>query len=80
MPDSKLPRFNVGMVLDGACYDTITEDLTAITSSCLRPAAIADIHGSVWCQKFAGESSIALYEDQRDLLTIEGLDLILDCT
>ena len=80
MPDSKWPRFNVGMVLDGTCSETVTLDLGAVASSALRLVAIADIHGSVWCQKFAGESGIALYEDHRDLLTLEGLDLILECT
>jgi signal transduction histidine kinase len=81
MPDSKWPRFNVGMVLDGASRDTIIEDLTAIASSGLRLIAIADVQGSsIWCQKFAGESGIALYDFPRDLLAIGDLDLILECT
>jgi signal transduction histidine kinase len=80
MPDSKWPRFNVGVVLNRACRDTIIKDLSATTSSGLRLVAIAELQGSVWCQKFAGESGIALFDDHRDLLTVEGLDLILECT
>ncbi len=77
---SKCPPFNIGMVLNGSGCRTIMKDLPAIQSSGLRLAAIVDINKSVWCNKYAGELGIKVFDDHRDLLTIEDLDLILECT
>ena len=53
---------------------------TAIQSSGLRLVAVADIEKSVLCHKYAGELGIKVFDDYQDLLTMEGLDLILECT
>lgn len=76
---SKCPPFNIGMVLGGPCCQTIMKDLHAIQSSGLRLVALVDTHKSAWCQKYAGELGIKVFEDHRELMT-EGLDMILECT
>ncbi|MGA2400671.1 MAG: ATP-binding protein [Syntrophobacteraceae bacterium] len=77
---SKSPQFNIGMVLNGSCCQTIMKNLPAIQSSGLRLEAIADVQKSVMCYKYAEESGIKVFDDHRGLLTIDGLDLILECT
>ncbi len=77
---SKCPPFSIGMVLDGSCCQTIIKNLPIIRSSGLRLVAVADIQKSVSCSKYAEELGIQVFDDYRDLLTIERLDLILECT
>jgi two-component system, NtrC family, sensor kinase len=77
---SKHLLFNIGMVLGGSCCQTILKNLHSIQSSGLRLVAVADMEKSVFCSKYAGELGVKVFEDYLDLLTLESLDLILECT
>ncbi len=77
---SRCPQFNIGMVLTGSCFQTIMKNLPAIQSSGLRLVAVADAQKSVSRYKCSKGSGIKIFDDHRDLLTIDGLDMILECT
>jgi hypothetical protein len=73
---------NVGVVAKGSRCLSIMRDLNAIRPSHLRLklVAMATISKSAACYKYAGETGIELFENPKDLLTIEYLDLILELT
>ncbi len=73
---------NVGVVARGSRCLSIMRDLHAVRPSHLRLklVAMATISKSAACNKYAGETGIELFENPRDLLTIEYLDLILELT
>jgi two-component system NtrC family sensor kinase len=73
---------NIGVVARGSRCLSIMRDLNAVRPSHLRMklVAIAAVSKSVACNKFAGETGIALFDNPLDLLTIEYLDLILELT
>lgn len=76
----KGPPFNIGMVLTGSYCQNIIENLPTIQSSGLRLVAVADLQKSVWCPKYAGELGIKVFDDYLRLLTVEHLDMVLECT
>ena len=61
-------------------FQTIIKNLPAIQSSGLRLVAVADAQKSVSRYKCSKGSGIKILDDHRDLLTIDGLDMILECT
>ncbi len=67
---SKSRKFNIGMVLNGSCFQTIMKNLPAIQSSGLRLVAVADVQKSVLRHKDAEESGIKVFDDYLDLLTM----------
>ena len=73
---------NVGVVARGSRCLSIMRDLRSIKPSHLRLklVAMATISQSVACNKYAGETEIELFENPKDLFTIEYLDLILELT
>ena len=73
---------NVGVVARGSRCLSIMRDLRAIRPSHLRLklVAMATVSKSAACNKYAGETGIELFENPKDLLTIEYLDLILELT
>lgn len=73
-------KFNIGMVLNGSCLKTIMKNLPAIQSSGLRLVAVADVGKSVLNHKNAEALGIKVFDDHLDLLAIECLDMILECT
>jgi signal transduction histidine kinase len=77
---SKHLLFNIAMVLGGSCCQTILKNLHNIQSSGLRLMAVVDMQKSVYCSTYAEELGIKVFDDYRDLLAIEPLDLILECT
>jgi len=56
------------------------KNLSAIQSSGLRLVAVVDVEKSVLGHKNVEESGIKVFDDHLDLLRIESLDLILECT
>jgi len=68
------------MVLSGSSCHTVIKNLSAIQSSGLHVVAVADIERSDTCCQYATEAGVKVFEDYRDLLAIEGLDMILECT
>ena len=77
---SKSRKFNIGIVLNGSCLKTIMKNLPAIQSSGLRLVAVADVQKPVLRHKNVEESGIKVFDDYLDLLTIESLDMVLECT
>ena len=77
---SRCPQFNIGMVLSGSCFQTIMKNLPAIQSSGLHLLAVAAVPKSVSRYKCAKDSGVQIFDDHSDLLTVDGLDLILECT
>ena len=73
-------KFNIGMVLNGSCLKTIMKNLPAVQSSGMRLVAVADVQKPVSRHKNVEEAGIKVFYDYLDLLTIECLDLILECT
>ena len=73
---------NVGVVARGSRCLSIMRDLQAIKPLHLRLklVAMATISKSAACNKYAGETEVELFENPKDLLTIEYLDLILELT
>lgn len=73
---------NVGVVARGSRCLSIMRDLNTIQPSRLRLklVAMATISKSAACNKYAGETGIELFENPRDMLAIEYLDLILELT
>lgn len=71
---------NVGVVARGSRCVSIMRDLNTIRSSHLRLklVGIATISQSAACNKYAGETGVELFENPKDLLSIQYLDLILD--
>ena len=79
---SHILKFNVGMVVSESCLQTIMQNLSAIQASGLRLVAVAvvDAEKSVLGHEDVKESGIKVFDDPLDLLKIESLDLILECT
>jgi len=75
-------KFNVGMVVDGSCLKTIMQNLSAIQASGLRLVAVAvvDAEKSALGHEDVEGSGINVFDDPLDLIKIESLDLILECT
>ncbi len=73
-------KFNIGMVVVGSSLQAIMKNLSAIESSGLRLVAVVDVEKSVLGHINAEEAGIKVLDDHLDLLGIEGLDLILECT
>jgi signal transduction histidine kinase len=73
-------KFNVGMVVMGSCLQIIMKNLSAIQSSGLQVVAIVDVEKSALGHKNIEELGIKVFGDHLDLLRIESLDLILECT
>ena len=77
---SRCPQLNIGMVLTGSCLQTIMKNLPAIQSSGLHLVAVAAVQKSVSRYKCVKDSGIQIFDDHLGLLTVDGLDLILECT
>jgi signal transduction histidine kinase len=73
-------KFNIGMVLTGSCLQIVMRNLPAIQSSGMQLVAVAEIKESAFGDKYAGEAGIEIFEDYNELLAVENLDLILECT
>jgi two-component system, NtrC family, sensor kinase len=71
---------NVGVVARGSRCLSVMNSIHAVKPSRLRLrlVAIATLQKSTSCYKFAGEMGIEVFEDYRELLTTEYLDLILE--
>jgi two-component system, NtrC family, sensor kinase len=73
---------NVGVVAKGENCLTIMRDLEAIKLSRLsiRLVAVAVTTPSVSCDAYAGEKGIKVFENYKDLFSLEYLDLVLELT
>lgn len=73
---------NVGVVARGSRCLSIMRTLQSIRPSRmrLRLVGLATVTRSIACNKYAGEEGIELFENHRDLLTMEYLDLVLELT
>jgi len=86
MVDSSLPEYclvlNVGVVATGEKCLSVMRDLDAIKLSRLRMrlVAIAPTTKSAFCNKYAGQTGIKVFENYTDLFSLEYLDLILELT
>ncbi|MFZ2444937.1 MAG: ATP-binding protein [Syntrophobacteraceae bacterium] len=80
IPSGTCLLFNVGMVAGGHRCFSIIENLQAMKPSGLRLVAVANVRGSALCCKFAEEMGIEVFEDYRDLLSMEHLDMVLELT
>lgn len=72
----------VGVIARGNRCVTLMRRFGAIkaTRLCLTIAGLAPVNTTVACLKFAGELGIPVYEDYRELVESEGLDLIFELT
>jgi two-component system, NtrC family, sensor kinase len=74
--------FNLGAVVKNSQCLSIMNQLQSINQSHLRLrlVAIAATQDSASCSKYAAENGIQVYDDYRQLLAVEHLNLILDLT
>ncbi|MFZ0946319.1 MAG: ATP-binding protein [Syntrophobacteraceae bacterium] len=79
---SHIHKFNIGMVVGESCLQTIMQNLSAIQASGLRlvSVVVVDAEKSVLGHEDVEESGIKVFDNPLDLLKIESLDLILECT
>lgn len=73
---------NAGVVALGSRCLSVMKNFQTMDPSRLRLrlVALATIQRSVSCEQYARELGIVVYEDYRDLLSIEYLDLVLELT
>ncbi len=80
LASSICPHFNIGVVLNESCFKIIIRNIPAVQASNLSLVAVADVEKSVSRRKRIEGAGIKVFDDYRSLLTMEVLDLILECT